>query len=47
MKSGRFDEMCEVYAKVRKNRKISVIADGSGIDFNENRVLMTNIILTA
>ena len=39
--------MSEVYSKIRKNNKLSVVADGSHIDFNDNRGLLTNIILNA
>lgn len=36
-----------MYNKIRKDKTLSVIADGSQIDFEENKLLLTNIILHA
>jgi hypothetical protein len=34
LKTGDFEELRDVYGKIRKNRKLSVVADGSHINFS-------------
>lgn len=39
--------MGNVYEEILQNKHLSVIADGSKINFDENRALLANIILNA
>lgn len=47
LNSDNFEEMSEVYDQILHNKNLSIIADGSKINFDENRLLLTNIILNA